>query len=129
MRKPEIHLNSILGVHTHDGVPTFVENARALGADEVVFQKLVWMGHPEFFDANNLFQPHHVDKLTRLRADLVAAEFKSNRAEIVGMIDAYLRHLGIDPTPAAKAPVRLAGPRARLATAQAAFGRGSASPA
>ena len=87
---PLIKFNTILGVHTHDGVPEFVRNARSLGADEIEFQKLVLMGRPEFFAINNLFQPQHVDKLVRSWRDLAMNDFKSNRHEIIGMIVAYL---------------------------------------
>ena len=52
------------------------------------------MGRPEFFADNNLFQPQHVDKLIRMWGDLTANEFRSNRHEIMGMIVAYLTHLG-----------------------------------
>src|SRR5829696_5908089 len=84
----------IVGAHTCDGVPFFVENARSLGVDEIEFQKLVLMGHPEFFARNNLFQRKYADKLFRLWRDLEAIEFRSNRNEIIGIIDAYLNHLG-----------------------------------
>lgn len=120
---PIIRLNTILGAHTCEGVPLFVENARALGVREIEYQKLVLMGDPGFFEANNLFQRQHVDKLVRLRRDLVAADFRSNRDEYIGMIDAYLRHLGIDPVPAPKTPVRRAGPRGWLAAAKGALGK------
>lgn len=93
-KRPLIKFNTILGAHTHDGVPEFVRNARLLGADEIEFQKLVVMGRQEFFAENNLFQPRHIDKLIRLWRDLVANEFNSNRHEIVGMITAYLTHHG-----------------------------------
>ncbi|MDQ8730949.1 radical SAM protein [Bradyrhizobium sp. LHD-71] len=91
---PIIKMNTILGVHTHDGVASFLENARLLGADEVEFQKLVVMGQPEFFAENNLFSPKHVEKLIRVWRDLAASDFRSNRNEIMGMISAYLAHLG-----------------------------------
>lgn|GEM_PF-6759195 len=95
---PIIKLNTILGVHTHDGVADFIENARLLGADEVEFQKLVVMGRPEFFAENNLFQRHHAEKLLKVWRDLVASDFRSNRHEIIGMIAAYLAHLGYRDT-------------------------------
>jgi sulfatase maturation enzyme AslB (radical SAM superfamily) len=91
---PLIRLNSILGVHTHEGISHFVENAKALGATEIEFQKLVLMGHPEFFAENNLFQPHHVDKLRKVWRDLAAVDFRSNAGEIIGMVEAYLAHIG-----------------------------------
>ncbi len=94
--QPLIRLNMILGVHTHEGILEFVENARHLGASEIEFQKLVFMGRPEFFAENNLFQPQHADKLIKMWGDLVAAlvEIPSNAAETIGMIEAYLSHLG-----------------------------------
>lgn len=92
--RPLVRLNSILGVHTHDGVADFVRNARLVGAQEIEFQKLVTMGRPDFFSENNLFQPQHVEKLIRVWHQLATSDFNSNRHEIIGMISAYLAHLG-----------------------------------
>jgi MoaA/NifB/PqqE/SkfB family radical SAM enzyme len=93
---PIIRLNMIIGAHTCTGIPLFIENARALNVDEIEFQKLVQMGKPEFFVDNNLFQPKHADKLFRLWHDLAKHDFRSNRDELIGMIQAYLGHLGFE---------------------------------
>ena len=92
---PIIHLNSILGVHTHAGVSEFLHNAEMLGVDEVNFQKLVVMGDRSFFAENNLFQPHHADKLAHVWGQLANSDFRSNRASIIGQIEAYIDHLGM----------------------------------
>ena len=111
LSSPLIKFNMIFGAHTYDGVPEFRANARLLDADQIEFQKLVLMGHPEFFHDNNLFQPQHVDKLITLWRDLAANDFRSNRNEIMSMIVAYLTHLGcLDQAMAANPGVPFLGP-------------------
>ncbi|MCA8972072.1 MAG: radical SAM protein [Planctomycetes bacterium] len=92
--RPRVHVTALLGNHTAPTLLHLAETCERIGADRLDIQPMNPMGDPQFHFDNNIFQPRFVPELVALWRDLTTLDFDSNRADILAMIESFLRFLG-----------------------------------